>query len=202
MQVDYVRIYQCSVDLETGKGCATPASDDAVTNEGVVEPDFPKEVDLSAMSLPLFASGDLLDGFNLNGWDDGSNDTRTIADNLINISIVDNGNAYIESLNGALDMSEFVDGDLSFDLSLVSGNASALSVKMDSGYPALAPIDIPFSHLPAVGEWRSFVFSVNDFIAAGTNGFSITGVSNPWYLNPSTMLTSRLKSTTWCLPSL
>ncbi|MEF1341827.1 hypothetical protein REH81_34625, partial [Vibrio rotiferianus] len=121
---------------------------------------------------------------NLNGWDDGSNDTRTIADNLINISIVDNGNAYIESLNGALDMSEFIDGDLSFDLSLVSGNASALSVKMDSGYPALAPIDIPFAHLPVVGEWQSFVFSVNDFIAAGTNGFSITGVSNPMVFEP------------------
>ncbi|MGR5210996.1 family 16 glycosylhydrolase [Vibrio rotiferianus] len=184
MQVDYVRIYQCSVDPETGKGCATPASGDAVTNEGVEEPDFPKEVDLSAMSLPLFANGDLLDGFNLNGWDDSNNDTRTIADNLINISIIDNGNAYIESLNGALDMADFIDGELSFDLNLVSGNASALSVKMDSGYPALAPIDIPFAQLPAVDEWKSFTFPVNDFIAAGTNGFSINGVSNPVVFEP------------------
>lgn len=184
MQVDFVRVYQCSVNPDTGKGCATPISESAVKNEGVTEPDFPSEVDLSAMSLPLFNAGSLLDGFNLKGWDDGGNDTRAIADDQILISIIDNGNAYIESLNGALDMSEFIDGELSFDLSLVSGNASALAVKMDSGYPALAPIDIPFAQLPAVGEWQSFAFSVNDFIAAGTNGFSIIGVSNPVVFEP------------------
>ncbi|MBR9789353.1 MAG: glycoside hydrolase family 16 protein [Vibrionaceae bacterium] len=184
MQVDYVRVYQCSADPETGKGCATPVSQQAVINDGVAEPDFPSEVDLSALTLSLFESGSLLDGFSLNGWDDGSNDSRTIVDETINISIIDNGNAYIESLNGALDMSEFIGGELNFDLSLVSGNASSLAVKMDSGYPALAPIDIPFSQLPAMGDWKSFSFSVNDFIAAGTNGFSIEGVSNPVVFEP------------------
>ncbi len=178
MQIDYVRVYECSVDPDTGKGCATSVSEDVVVNSGVTEPDFPSAVDLSSMVLTLFESGKLLEGFNLNGWDDGNNDTRTISEDVIDISIVDNGNAYIESLNGELDMSEFIDGELNFELGLVSGNASALAVKMDSGYPALAPITLPFSELPSTDEWKLFSFSINDFIAAGINGFSIEGVRN------------------------
>ncbi len=36
MQVDYVRVYQCSVDPLTGKGCTTPTADEGVTPTDIV----------------------------------------------------------------------------------------------------------------------------------------------------------------------
>jgi hypothetical protein len=184
MQVDYVRVYQCRLDPETGAGCTNGTSAEAVAENGVTEPDFPSEVDLSSSILSLFDSGSLLEGFQLNGWDDAGNDSRSITENMIDISIVDNGNAYIEKLGDPLDMSDFVGGEMTFDLSVIGGGASALSVKMDSGYPNLASIDINAADLPAVDDWTSYRFPISDFIAAGTNAFSIASISNPIVFEP------------------
>ncbi|NVD08803.1 glycoside hydrolase family 16 protein [Vibrio sp. JPW-9-11-11] len=178
MQVDYVRVYRCRVDPETGKGCATNVSPDAVEHPGVAEPDFPADVDLFSDRLTLFSQGELLHGFNLNGWDDGNNDTRLIDDTGMNISIIDNGNAYIEALGDPLDMSDFSGGEMVFDLSYSSGNASDLLVKMDSGYPALASLTIPLSPLPQAQQWHHYRFAIDDFIAQGSNGFDIASITN------------------------
>ncbi|WP_391091685.1 family 16 glycosylhydrolase [Vibrio sp. NH-UV-68] len=184
MQIDYVRVYQCSVDLETGQGCASNVSKQAVKNSGVTEPSFPSDIDLSALSLTLFSDGDLSQGFNLNGWDDSSNDTRSIDASGINISIIDSGNAYIEALGESIDLSDFSGGELSFDLSYVGGNASDLAIKMDSGYPALATLNIPFSQLPTVEQWKTFRFAIDDFVAQGVNGFHLASIVNPVVFEP------------------
>lgn len=184
MLIDYVRVYRCPLDPETGKGCASNVSENAAHNEGVSEPDFPSDIDLSQQRLALFSNGELLHGFNLNGWDDGANDSRAIDQDAIAITIVDNGNAYIETLGEPLDMREFSGGELSFDLSYQAGSASEIAVKMDSGYPALAALSIPFDKLPMIDEWQHYRFAVDEFIQQGVSGFNIGSVVNPIVFEP------------------
>lgn len=184
MQVDWVRVYQCDSGLETGKGCGVSNNATSTLNEGVEEPDFPSEVDLSSDTLTLFEAGEMLEGFVLEGWDDASNDVRSISDDVINIKIVDGGNAYIANSGDAVDMSGFVGGELAFDLTLIESDASALTIKMDSGWPNLAPIDILASDLPAAGETKRFSFTIQDFVDSATNDFSISSISNPLVFEP------------------
>ena len=183
MQVDYVRVYQCSINPQTGKGCASPASNKALAHQGVAEPDLPATMDLSASTLTLF-DGELTAGIQLNGWDNSTNDTRVMSGDGVYISIIEQGNAYFGFARGAQNMSSFREGKLSFDLTLHKGVADGLAIKVDGGYPALAPITIPFSQLPAVGESRRYTFAVEDFIAAGSHGFSIKRVVNPLVFEP------------------
>ena len=179
MMVDYVRVYQCSKDRTTGKGCASNLSDTAVLSHGVEEPPVHvAAVDLNAATLPLMRGPKLEGSFHFTGWENDDNDSRSLTDEGLDINIKGVGNAYLESLNGALDMSNFEDGELMFDMQLVKLDADGVSVKMDSGYPNVASVDIDKADLPAAGEWKSFRIKVSNFVSANP-AFSIKKVINP-----------------------
>ncbi|WED23883.1 glycoside hydrolase family 16 protein [Vibrio sp. JC009] len=182
MLVDFVRVYQCENAPETGKGCASNLSDSAVQNKGVEEPPLiVKKADVNAATLSVMKGPKLEESFLLNGWDDSSNDSRSVTEDGLEIRIVGAGNAYIEAPGGTLDMSNFEDGELMFDLQVIDGNADALTVKMDSGWPNVAPINI--KDLPQQGNWKSYRMKVKDFVAA-SSAFDITSVVNPVVFEP------------------
>lgn len=179
MLVDYVRVYQCGKDKETGKGCASHISANATHNSGVEEPPLlVKEVDLTAATLNIMPSTRLDESFHLSGWDDSDNDSRSITADGLDIMIKGAGNAYTESLSGALDMSSFEHGELIFDLQVVTADADGVAVKMDSGWPNVASLTIANQDLPQGDAWKSFHFKVADFIAANP-AFNIANVLNP-----------------------
>ncbi|WP_413283425.1 family 16 glycosylhydrolase [Vibrio sp. MA40-2] len=184
MLVDYVRVYQCEQDPKTGKGCASNVSKNAIHNPGVSAPSINIEtLDLNGATLSITQGAALGNSFNLNGWDSSDNDSRSVTDEGLEIQIVAAGNAYIEALSGPLNMSNFAQGELVFDLQISQFNAQGLVVKMDSGWPNVAPITIPPSELPQTGKWKTFHLNVADFIASSAD-FDITQVVNPVVFEP------------------
>ena len=182
MLVDYVRVYQCSKNPATGKGCASHVSDTATHSKGVDEPPLVfKKIDLNAATLSVMRGTELDESFLLNGWDDKHNDSRSVAADGLDIKIVGAGNAYIEAPGGALDMSNFKDGELLFDMKVLSGDAEGVIVKMDSGWPNVAALTT--KDLGQTGMWNSYRFKIKDFIDA-SSAFNIKSVVNPVVFEP------------------
>jgi beta-glucanase (GH16 family) len=184
MLIDYVRVYQCSADINTGKGCASKISQSAEHTSGVDEPPLTfKKIDLNAATLPIMEGTTLNDSFHLNGWDDSNNDVRAVTKEGFDIQIIGAGNAYTEALGGPIDMSNFKQGELSFDLMIDAIDADGLTVKMDSGWPNVAPIHLTKQALPANKQWKTIRIKVSDFVNASAT-FNLASVVNPVVFEP------------------
>ena len=184
MLVDYVRVYQCSVDTETGKGCTSKVSESAEQVKGVDEPSLTfKKLDLSASMLTIMQDTELDQSFHLNGWDDNGNDVRAVTNEGFDIQIVGAGNAYTEVLGGPIDMSEFKNGELTFDIMIENIDADGLTVKMDSGWPNVSALHIQKQDLPSLHQWKTISFNVSDFIEA-SSAFNIANIVNPVVFEP------------------
>jgi beta-glucanase (GH16 family) len=184
MLIDYVRVYQCDADKNSGKGCASHLNESATKNQGVEEPSLTfKKLNLNANILSIMDGHTLNSSFNLNGWDDSNNDTRTASNDGLDITIVGAGNAYIEALGGEINMSTFKHGELTFDLMTEEINADGIIVKMDSGWPNVAALNIDKKDLPQAKQWKNYRFKIDDFITASA-AFNITAVVNPVVFEP------------------
>jgi len=161
MQVEYVRVYQCDADPETGKGCGTsdpsvepvvghasPADErDVVTlfNNGVTELELKGKTillepgyysaDNAVQSNPALVDGDQV------VWD---------------IVFNGDGSAFMTAIGG-LDLGDAVygrvknAGEIRFDLRVLSIDENAgLRVKVDSGWPRLSLHEI---EVPTLNEW-------------------------------------------------
>jgi beta-glucanase (GH16 family) len=205
MQVDYVRIYQCSKNTATGKGCASPTNPAVQPLQGTAKP--------AVKEFSLFNNGASKLSFNVNGTEvtnqlntgfyDGGNAGNVVSnpafaqgdaqlwDLMFNAAP---GNAFL--MSGDMSSSTLVDngfkftnmatsGEIKFDLYVDAiDSATKLQIKLDSGWP-----NVSYSELSnlKLGEWQSvsvpFSALKANNIQAGAVNFD--SVQNPFVIEPS-----------------
>lgn len=118
----------------------------------------------------------------------------------VNFTPIGTGTFYIQD-NGFKDLSAFADGNLVFDLKVVSnnGNTSGFLVKADCGYPCVgAEVPVP---LPGDDEWHTITVPIASI--AAEPGFNIANVNTPFSLWPvfgQQDMTFRVANVRWTLP--
>lgn len=160
-----------------------------VKNINVSQGDYvaPEPEDLG---LSIAILGDALaEGYSVENFWNGEDGEESITENSGVYSVVFTGVGNMGiSAASAMDLSQFSDGTLKFDLKVTDlGDASELVVKLDSGWPALAPLnlsDYKGSAMAVDADFVSYEIPVADFVAAGIDGFDISGVLNPFVLEP------------------
>ena len=152
------------------------------------------EVSSVYFTRPLVLLGDSVgEGFNAllyHGYgEDGDADSITVTGGVINGTHVNGGNISIGSTTGALDLSAFETGVMSFDLRVVNaGNSTDILIKMDTGtWPHVGDVALSETTIgmPADDQWYSYEINVADFIANdnrldGSGVFDITNVLTPF----------------------
>ncbi|RYY77405.1 MAG: glycoside hydrolase family 16 protein [Gammaproteobacteria bacterium] len=192
MQVDYVRVYECSAAPQTGKGCAT------IGENAVVNPGKPRPVigDVELPGPPLFtlydnelATGLSFDTYNPDGVISYSEVTETGRGNILNIVKTGaNGNVYFKVSGNPTDLRNWsADSKLIFDVKVNSKAAGAkLLIKLDSGWPNVSDVEVP---LPAEGEWAEYSITLADLIDNGNSlasgKASLASIANIFVIDPS-----------------
>jgi beta-glucanase (GH16 family) len=177
MQVDYVRVYQCNLDIYTGTGCASnvnPAIDPLKGHTQVGSVFAPP---------PLFTMyNDELDiGLNFNSYNPDSTISysqvvETGRGKVLNVvKTGPQGNVYFTIKSGASDLKAWSQGGiLVFDVKINSmTDGVKLLVKMDSGWPSVSDTVVT---LPATGTWGEYRINVSDLIAKGNS--IVSGIAN------------------------
>lgn len=173
LQVDYVRVYQCSVSPADGKGCAT-LGENATLVEGNERPII-GAVDLPGPPLFVMYDDELAAGLRF--------DSYTTAAGQISYSEVDEagrgkvlnivktgttGNVYFKVAGDPTDMRNWsADSELIFDVKVNSkADGANLLVKIDSGWPKVSDVVVPVANN---GEWKEFRITLADLIADGNS---------------------------------
>ena len=199
MLVDYVRVYQCDSLDETGAGCANNI------NSTVVE-SAPGAVFTTSQSLfdegisPLSWQ---IDGVPISrelkvgvAWDNGGItlveqniggehgsvlDISTSAMGNIAISAVDGDIIDLYGMGNSAKWWELAAGEIKFDLYIdgaITPDDSRITIKMDSGWPALGSKSFAVAEL-AKDTWISLSVPVNDLIATpGDQALNTAAVLN------------------------
>ena len=192
MQVDYVRVYECSASPQTGKGCAT-IGENATINPGKPRPVI-GEVELPGP--PLFnlydddlATGLQFDTYNPDGVISYSEIAETDRGEILNVVKTGaNGNVYFKVAGNPTDLRNWsADSKLIFDVKVNSKSAGAkLMVKLDSGWPNVSDVEVP---LPADGEWAEYSITLADLIDNGNSlasgKASLASIANIFVIDPS-----------------
>lgn len=186
MLVDYVRVYECDSGLASGMGCANninstvmaPAPATVYTNEQVLYQEGAGQ--LSWQLGEQMVTRDLSAGV---GWDNGGAITvteETISGEhgmVLDINTTSMGNVLINAADGetiglfgmgnSAQWWELAAGELKFDLyidSALTPDDSFITIKMDSGWPALGLKQLAVADLPK-DTWTTVSVKVNDLIA-------------------------------------
>ncbi len=192
MQVDYVKVYECSASPQTGKGCGSSA-DTAVLNPGKARPAIGK---IELPGPPLFtlyddklAAGLEFDSYNPDGAISYSEVAETGRGKVVNIAKTGaNGNVYFKIGGDPTDLRNWsADSELVFDVKVNSKAAGAkLLVKLDSGWPNVSDTEVT---LPADGVWGEYRIKLVDLIAKGNSlasgKASLAAISNIFVMDPS-----------------
>ena len=192
MQVDYVRVYECSVSPQTGKGCGASA-DTAVVNPGKARPAIGK---IELPGPPLFtlyddklAAGLQFDTYNPDGAISYSEVAETGRGKVFNVVKTGaNGNVYFKIAGDAVDLRNWsTDSELVFDVKVNSKASGAkLLVKLDSGWPNVSDTEVT---LPADGMWGEYRIKLVDLIAKGNSlaagKASLSSITNIFVIDPS-----------------
>jgi len=204
MIVDYVRVYQCSVDSETGKGCATNVNPDIEPLPGVPAPEV-KE-------FSLYKDGPGTFSFSVSGNTVTNTLTPAFYDNNITGNVVSNpadadgdnlmweimfnaqpGNAFLtsEDMAGVAGVEtgfKFTGmeayGQLTFDLWVEAIDPETeLLIKLDSGWPNASFKSI---EIPAVGEWTSVSVGFSDLLPNDIQPGAVNyqNITNPFVIEP------------------
>ena len=181
LRVDYVRVYRCNIDADTGLGCDGFADR---TSPGVVPPP-PADVYRAVYDLYVDAVGPLRfpDADDAVTLDFGVYDAGG-ALTLSEVADGDGGMAIDVATSGGGNFSIFpaslerqrlfgmgsasapgnYAGEIQFDLYVFAAEtdpAGSLQVKLDSGFPALGFVDLPVSTL-ARDEWTTVTVQISD----------------------------------------
>ena len=193
-EIDYVRVYQCMSDTETGKGCDTVRAGYDDLDDGLVEGKAPVPMppsDGQAKNLTIF-DGAL--NANWTAWDCCAGSSPAIivdADkgDVIEFTIANNDGTVLgfstrsghfsDDFSGEtapFDASLLVDlnGTLSFDMKVVSVPPSAsawiLKVEAGDGGPNTGDLNLTSSlegAAPIAGEWQTYTFPLSALQEAG-----------------------------------
>lgn len=192
LEIDYVRVYECSVSPQTGKGCAT-VDENAELVPGNQRPAI-GSVDLSGPPLLKLYEDSLTEGLVFDSYDpddfvshsevDETNRGKVL--NLVKTGAT--GNFYFKVNGTAVDLRNWSsDSELIFDVKVNSkADGATLLVKMDSGWPNVSDAVVP---LAANGEWSEFRIQLGDLIDNGNSlasGMaSLASIANIFVLEPS-----------------
>ncbi len=190
MQVDYVRVYECSASPQTGKGCGAST---ATVNPGKPRPAIGK---IELPGPPLFtlyddklAAGLQFDSYNPDGVISYSEVAETGRGKVFNVAKTGaNGNVYFKIAGDAVDLRNWsADSELVFDVKVNSKAAGAkLLVKLDSGWPNVSDTEVT---LPADGTWGEYRIKLVDLIAKGNSlaagKASLSSITNIFVIDPS-----------------
>ena len=192
LEIDYVRVYECSVSPQTGKGCAT-VDENAELVPGNQRPAI-GSVDLSGPPLLKLYEDSLTEGLVFDSYDpddfvshsevDETNRGKVL--NLVKTGAT--GNFYFKVNGTAVDLRNWSsDSELIFDVKVNSkADGATLLVKMDSGWPNVSDAVVP---LAANGEWSEFRIQLGDLIDNGNSlasgKASLASISNIFVLEPS-----------------
>ncbi len=211
MEVDFVRVYECSADPETGLGCSTGNPDVAPLAGHTPPADVRDEVSLyneGPQTLTFDVDGNevnntLVPGFwELNGGTVISNPAFDAGEDGIVWDIDFNGvgNAFlstadmtgVEGVKSGFDFGDNLNsrvknlGDFKFNLKVLDIDATTkLRIKLDSGWPNLSFHEID---IPDVGEWtevsvRLYSLQPND-AEAWRPAVDYTKITNPFVIEP------------------
>ncbi len=197
MQVDYVRVYQCTENPETGQGCAS-VSDQAKLVEGISEPDI-LIVDENFGKGPVFNiyTDEPTPGVAFASYDPAEVIDQQEVDEpnhgkVWQISKTgDSGNVYLRTPK--INLSNWMNnGELVFDLKVESGD-SELLVKMDSGWPNASDVTVK---QPVKGTWGEVRINIADLINNGNRFASgkadISAIGNLLVVEPLGPMTLKI----------
>jgi len=163
MEVDYIRVYECSYGLSNGTGC------NANADRGLDTPDAAAPYIDETI---VYADGALLAGKRqvvaAVGYDNDGAMVVVDDDDVININTSGGGNAVITAEDGEpFELNNFYGaGELKLDMYIdSSGTApdSQILIKMDSGYPALGQVALSVIDLPK-NEWFTYSVPVRELV--------------------------------------
>ncbi|MCV2884549.1 family 16 glycosylhydrolase [Aestuariibacter sp. AA17] len=206
LQIDYVRVYRCSINSENGQGCAT-VDDGATLVQGYQPPPLPSDKPLAEQhQLMLFDNAlnvdTSLSTYNPDGTISTSIATVPERGGVLHIDQTGSvGNVYVQ-LPNVLNLSHWREnGVLRFDIRMIdsqSGESSAL-VKIDSGWPNVS------DHLLTLmlgEEWSSVSLPLSELEAAGnrlSNGHqaSLDSVVNAFVIEPLSPMRIQIDNLRW-----
>ena len=183
LRVDYVRVYACNIDIDTGLGCDGFA--DAISPAVVPPPPgdvyravhdlyvdavgpllFPGTEDAVPLALEVHDADGALALSEVAGGERGMViDVHTTGGGSFSI-VPANGEAQtFFGMGGASAPGEYA-AEVQFDLYVVSDQtdpASSLRVKLDSGFPDVGFVELPLVSLPR-DEWTTVTVQIGDIV--------------------------------------
>lgn len=207
-EIDYIRVYECSIDTETGKGCDTISSgsisiDDALENGKAPIP-LPPSTGI-AEDLTIF-DGTLNPNWPI--WNCCGEITPTVVADSDNGDVIQFGVGATATVNGFISREEFIvddagvptpfdaspiisDGIVSFDMKVISPPADSTAkwiVKIES-IEATTDVDVEITAsnegvLPVTGEWQTYTFPLQMLANGGLdlNSIDVVMIFPTWGL--------------------
>ena len=182
MRVDYVRVYRCNVETDTGVGCdgledytnpavAAPLPDGVYRAVYDLYTDtvgpllFPNAEDAVVLDFGVYDAGGALALSQVDaGGDQGMVvDVKTSGGGNFSIFPANLERQTLFGMGSASDPADYA-GEVQFDLYVFSAETdleSSLQVKLDSGFPDLGFIDLPVATL-AKDEWTTVTVQISD----------------------------------------
>ncbi|WP_371374071.1 family 16 glycosylhydrolase [Thalassotalea aquiviva] len=193
MEVDYVRVYECASNPETGKGCSTLRTNyDKVYEEGVTPEDYALLIDEKAPipklppieTLSIFANGEINPDWP--AWDCCGGTTPTIVDGAVEFEIGETATVVGFDSRGVsepFDASPLaaIDGFVTFDMKVLqapTNPASTWMFKIESASAGRTPVELPLTDSvegvePVVGQTQTYTFLISDLVAKGLDASAI-----------------------------
>ena len=193
MQIDYVRVYECSVSPTTGQGCATIGDDPQIV-PGNTRPVI-GDVELPGPPLFVMYDDELANGLIFNSYNpDGAVSYSEVEEagrgNVLNVVKTGaNGNVYFQVNGDPTDLRNWSgDSELVFDVKVNSrADGATLLVKLDSGWPNVSDVSVT---LAPDGEWAEYRITLADLIDngnslnGGSGSASLASIANVFVIDP------------------
>jgi len=206
MEIDYIRVYNCSYNQADGGGCNSNA-DRTLERPDAQEPfeaSFPMYTDAAEAFSWVVGGEEVVQQLAVNSfWNnegalsfmesevDGRGTViEVMTSNMGNISIntTDGSTVTLFGFGNNPNFWEIHAGEIKFDMYIDSAGTdldSSILIKMDSGYPALGFKELKVADLPK-DEWFTYSVKVNDLLAnSGEQPLDTSKVVSLFVLEPT-----------------
>ncbi|KZN61712.1 glycoside hydrolase family 16 protein [Pseudoalteromonas luteoviolacea] len=196
-EIDYVRVYQCQINPETGKGCDTVRGGFDSLDDALVEGKAPTPIPPStgiAQNLDIFTG---TPNPSWPAWDCCGGSTPALVDDAEKGAVYEFAVGESPTVNGFISREAFVtdeagaatpfdaspllsNGTLSFDMKVVSLPSAADTpwlLKVES-VDASSAVEVPLTtsvegQVPALGQWQTYTFPLQ---ALANGGLSLSAI--------------------------